>query len=230
MIPSLNDRNGNPTSTLHWYFVKSNAIATLAITSPTALFTAKCNISEYDPKTDALTAIEGNCVMTLDMGDYSRNCPNILDKVGVTVQRNAGGIWYSNNWVSTKTVMTNIFGGDLSVTGASVITDPIPLKVAYIAPEIAPVVPVEPTLVAYPNPFTDRLNIEFSSATDTQATLEIYSITGAKLATLFNGPVNGGELYTVDYLPNLVSSQMVFYHLTMNGKTQVGKVIYNERR
>ena len=228
MIPSFNDKNGNPDSKLHWYFVKSNAIATLAITSPTAIFTAKCNISEYDPNMDALTAIEGNCVITLDMGDYSNKCPNLLDKVGVTVQRNAGGIWYSNNWVNTKTVMTNIFGGDLSVTGASVITDMT--KAAFIIPEVTPEVSVEPTLCAYPNPFTERLNIEFSSATDTQAIMEIYSITGAKLETLFNGPVEGGVLYKVEYIPNLVSSQMVFYHLTMNGKTQVGKVIYNERR
>jgi len=96
--------------------------------------------------------------------------------------------------------------------------------------EIAPVVTVEPTLRAYPNPFTERLTIEFSSANDTQAKLEIYSVTGAKLATLWDAPVTGGVLNKVEYVPNLVSSQMVFYHLTMDGKTQVGKVIYNERR
>ena len=95
--------------------------------------------------------------------------------------------------------------------------------------EIAPVAAVEPTLKAYPNPFSARLNIEFSSATDTQAKLEIFSITGSKLETLFEAPVNGGELYKVEYLPNLKGSQMVFYHLTMNGETQVGKVVYQNR-
>ncbi|MDP2890980.1 MAG: Ig-like domain repeat protein, partial [Bacteroidota bacterium] len=102
-------------------------------------------------------------------------------------------------------------------------------KSASITTDVAEVI-VEPTLKAYPNPFTERLNIEFSSATDTQAKLEIYSITGAKLETLFNGPVYGGLLYNFEYLPRLVSSQMVLYHLTIDGKTQVGKVIYNERR
>jgi hypothetical protein len=81
-----------------------------------------------------------------------------------------------------------------------------------------------------PNPFTERLNIEFSSQNDTQAKLEIYSITGAKLQTLWDAPVNGGQLYKVEYLPRLVSSQMVLYKLTMDGKTQVGKMTYNERR
>jgi len=47
---------------------------------------------------------------------------------------------------------------------------------------------------------------------------------------LFNGPVMGSQVYNVEYLPRLVSSQMVFYHLTLNGKTQVGKVLFNERK
>jgi len=129
----------------------------------------------------------------------------------------------------------NISGDDnadpaSSLGGGSIVIHSDNKKAAFITPEIAPVVVVEPTIKAYPNPFTERLNIEFSSANDTQATLEMYSITGAKLTTLFDAPVNGGDLYKVEYVPNLVSSQMVFYHLTMNGKTQVGKVIYNERR
>ena len=103
------------------------------------------------------------------------------------------------------------------------------LKSASLANAIAPVIEkVEPTLRAYPNPFTERLNIEFSSATDTQAKLEIYSITGAKLETLFDGPVEAGVVYFAEYVPHLGSSQMVFYHLTMDDKTQVGKVIYNK--
>jgi hypothetical protein len=120
-----------------------------------------------------------------------------------------------------------------SVTGqTAALTQSILSKLPKVAEIVEIGVPtaIEPMLKAYPSPFTDRLNIEFSSATDTQAKLEIYSITGAKLTTLFDAPVNGGELYNVEYVPNLVSSQMVFYHLTMNGKTQVGKVIYNERR
>jgi hypothetical protein len=120
-----------------------------------------------------------------------------------------------------------------SVTGqTATLTQSILSKLPKVAEIVEIGVPtaVEPMLKAYPNPFTERLNIDFSSPTDTQAKLEIYSITGAKLETLFDGPVEKGVVYFVEYRPRLVSSQMVFYHLTMNGKTQVGKVIYNERR
>ena len=116
-IPSYNDRYGNPTEEIHWYFVKSNAIASLTITSPEATFTSKSNVAEYDPCTGTLSPIEGNCTMVIDMKDVSGNSPNYSDQVGVTVYRNAGGVWYSNNWVTSKTVKNNICGGDVSVTG-----------------------------------------------------------------------------------------------------------------
>ena len=103
-------------------------------------------------------------------------------------------------------------------------------KSAEIATVVSSTTTDESTIRVYPNPFTERLNIEFSSATDTWAQLEIYSITGSKLETLFNGPVSRGVMNTVEYIPRLVGSQILFYHLTLNGKNQIGKLIYNERR
>jgi hypothetical protein len=230
IVTSYNKPDGTIDNTLHCYSIKSNAIASLNITSPTATFSGKANIAEIDPLTGASTAIEGNCQMVLELKDGATTTPKTIDQVGITIQRNGGGIWYSNNWVSTKTVMASICGtdGDISVTGAPE-AQTLVVKSAEIA-TVVPVVTVEPTLRAYPNPFTERLNIEFSSASDTQATLEIYSVTGAKLATMFNGLVEGGVLYKVEYVPNLVSSQLVLYKLTMDGKTQVGKMMYNEQR
>jgi hypothetical protein len=103
-------------------------------------------------------------------------------------------------------------------------------KSAEISTVVSKVSNDEFTFKAYPNPFTDKLNIEFSYTNDTHAKLEIYNIAGSRLETLFNGPINGKEMYSVEYLPKLVSSQIILYHLTMNGKTQVGKLIYNERK
>jgi hypothetical protein len=85
-------------------------------------------------------------------------------------------------------------------------------------------------LKVYPNPFTEKLNFVFTSVADTHAKLEIYSITGAKLESIFDSNILGGQIYTVEYLPKLVSSQMVFYYLIMGDKTYIGKVLYNERK
>ena len=83
---------------------------------------------------------------------------------------------------------------------------------------------------AYPNPFNEKLNIEFGSTIDTHAKLEIFNIAGAKLEILFNSEIKANELYNVEYIPHLVSSQVVIYRLTMDGKTQQGKLIYQNRR
>jgi uncharacterized protein YjdB len=218
-VVSRNKPDGTVDRWPHFYSISSNAIASLNITSPTATFSGKANISEFNILTGATTAIEGNCQMVLDLTDGSP------DLAGITIQRNGGGVWYSNNWVNTNTVKSGICG-EISVTG----TPSAMIKVAEITTAISPVVLTETTLKVYPNPFTERLNIEFGSPNDTQAKLDIFNIAGSKLQTLFNGSINGGQLYQVEYSPKNVSSQMLFYHLTLNGKTQVGKVIYNERR
>ena len=200
----------------HKYSVKSNAISLLNTTvANTATFTSKANLVEVIE--GGTIGIESGINFQLEVTDGSP------DKIAITLYRKSGGIWFSSNWAAVTTVKQAIANGEITVGVAN--------KSATIASEIAPVdVTVEPTLRAYPNPFTDRLNIEFSSANDTQAKLEIYSITGSKLETLFDAPVNGGVMYKVEYLPNLVSSQMVLYHLTMDGKTQVGKIVYQEQR
>jgi hypothetical protein len=87
-----------------------------------------------------------------------------------------------------------------------------------------------PTLKAYPNPFTEKLNIEFSSVIDTHAKLEIFNITGTKLEILFNSEIKANELYNVEYIPHLASGQIVIYRLSMNEKITQGKLIYQESR
>jgi hypothetical protein len=118
--------------------------------------------------------------------------------------------------------------GNNGTGGGSIVIHEVKNKTKVAVIPVAAAETVAPTLKAYPNPFTERLTIEFASGEDTQALLEIYSITGAKLATLWNAPVKAGVLYRSEYKPSLNSSQMVFYRLTMNGQTQVGKMLYKQ--
>jgi hypothetical protein len=226
-VKSNYDRFGKLTSDVHTYKITSNAIASMSISGTNATFTSKANIAEIiNCETGETVSMEGNCTLVMELVDVCSNDNNQKDMVGVVVYRNSGGIWYSNNYTSQgKTVPTPINCGYIYVSNSGVTEC---TKSAVILPDQT--VTEVTTVKAYPNPFTDRLNIEFSSATDGMAKLEIYGVTGAKLATLWDAPVTGGVLNKVEYLPNLVSSQMVFYHLTMDGKTQVGKVVFQERR
>ncbi len=225
---------------VHTYQIKANAMQSLGVnatnlSSQTAEYVSKTNLTDI---TNPLAPVSkgGNLYLYVKMTDKGEPGSNdnisfalVSGTVDPTILSN---IIYSSNWVNSKTDLLTLSGGNLVVhSGFNVTSTAIAAtKSAEITTAVAPVIQtIEPTLKAYPNPFTDRLNIEFSSANDTQAKLEIYSVTGAKLATLFNGPVETGVVYFAEYMPHLVSSQMVFYHLTMNGKTQVCKVIYNKR-
>jgi len=47
---------------------------------------------------------------------------------------------------------------------------------------------------AFPNPFADQLTFEFSVPDDAQVKIELYNISGEKIATVFEGKVVGGEI------------------------------------
>jgi len=185
-IYSYYDKNGAYTpGELHTYVVRSNAIASLAITAPTAKFTSKANISEeivVDGVT-TLVSIEGNCTLLVDLGDYSSTgLSNVLDKVGITVQRNAGGLWYSNNWVVNKTIETFIFGGDVVVSG---LTTPQLSKTANpSSPDTTenemPTNSAGIIVTAYPNP--SDASFFLKNISDTDLMVSIYTASGQLVA------------------------------------------------
>ena len=68
-------------------------------------------------------------------------------------------------------------------------------------------------LIAYPNPFSENLNIEFTLAEDTRVKLEIFNLAGQKIATLFEGDVKASELQKFEYHPTSFSDGMIIYRL-----------------
>ncbi len=211
---------------VHTYQIKANAMTSLGVNttdpnSQTAVFVSKANGNDITNPKD-LVSLGGNLTLQINMTDKGE--PGINDQIAISLY-DGSTLLYSSNWTGSKTDELVLGGGNL-IVNSGLSTN----KSADITTDITSVISEKQTLKVYPNPFTERLNIEFSSATDTHAILEIYSITGAKLETLFNGPVEKAVVYFTEYRPRLLSSQMVLYHLTIDGKTQVGKVIYNKMR
>jgi hypothetical protein len=182
---------------------------------------------------------DGNTTAYMSSANYY--LPGLISGDVVSLNNPALGTYNNNKVGSGKKVtvtglsLTGTNSGNymLSSTTASanigIITA---LKSAEILPDVTAGVPsVEfPTLEVYPNPFTEKLNIEFSSPIDTHAKIEVFNLVGAKLEILFDHQIKGGQSYNVEYLPHLVSSQMVIYRLTMNGEIRQGKMMYQERR
>lgn len=84
----------------------------------------------------------------------------------------------------------------------------------------------EVLLKAYPNPFSNLLNLEFSLPESSRVTLELYSISGQRINVLFEGNAEAGKLYQFQYLPDeRASSGLVLYRLQTQSGIYFGKAV-----
>ncbi|MEN8118106.1 MAG: T9SS type A sorting domain-containing protein, partial [Bacteroidota bacterium] len=101
-------------------------------------------------------------------------------------------------------------------------------KSAQIAVSANPEILPASDLRVYPNPFDEKVTFEFVSGVNAYATLEIFNITGQKIARIMDQYVEKGVLNKVDYKPDSDVSGMYIYKLRLDGNTQVGRIIYKE--
>ena len=76
----------------------------------------------------------------------------------------------------------------------------------------------------YPNPFSTSTTFSFTLATAGKATLEIYNIAGARVATAFEGVIEANSNYNVVYEPEDLPNGIYFYSLNVGDKTYRGKI------
>ncbi len=72
---------------------------------------------------------------------------------------------------------------------------------------------ISETVRAYPNPFNDKLNIEFTLRKDSKVNLEIFNMAGQKLAEVFSGDLKANEKQKFEYLPAASCGCLVIYRL-----------------
>jgi hypothetical protein len=81
---------------------------------------------------------------------------------------------------------------------------------------------------AYPNPFKSTVTIEFSSDINAHSTVEIYTVAGEKVATLFNEDTQAGVTYRQDFDAKGLAEGIYIYRIingdnVMNGKLTLMK-------
>jgi hypothetical protein len=197
IVKSYNDQSGNTTLSPHYYKITSNAIASLIVNAASGTFTGKANIAEifnYGASDEYLSSIEGNCIMVLDLED--KVCGNNTeDLVGITVYRNSGGIWYSNNWGNTgKTVPTTIYCGDVYVSSSSITcaTTSLTAKTATNETSSSKTTIVEIqteqsaifNVMVYPNPSIDQFTVVVEGSSTENVTVAVFDVLGRLLKTI----------------------------------------------
>jgi hypothetical protein len=79
---------------------------------------------------------------------------------------------------------------------------------------------------AYPNPFTDRVYFELELNDDANVRIEIFNLSGIKIATAFSENVQA-DFYRIEYVPEHVSSGLLIYKLIIDGDVILtGKLIH----
>lgn len=78
----------------------------------------------------------------------------------------------------------------------------------------------------YPNPFMQRLNIEFVPVTAGRAVLGMFDSSGRLVEIIFDRTVENGMLYRAVFIPSGRAGSHYYYKLTIDGATESGKVIH----
>ena len=79
--------------------------------------------------------------------------------------------------------------------------------------------------VAYPNPSSEIINLEFSVRTSGNARLELFESSGKKIATIFNAHVNAGQKKTVKINLRDYKTAAFFCRITKDGFSKTLKLV-----
>jgi hypothetical protein len=79
--------------------------------------------------------------------------------------------------------------------------------------------------VVYPNPFTTKMNIQFTAAENGNAAVELYTILGVKIRTLFSRKVVQGQVYNVNAADATLSKGLYLYRITNGKQIHGGKIL-----
>jgi hypothetical protein len=125
-------------------------------------------------------------------------------------------IIYSSHWMNFQTRQLYLRGGNLVVHSGFSITidgsDPTDTPIAARAAEFG--------VKAYPNPFSDHVYFDLQLKTDSKVRLELFDISGSKIATIYDDIVVAFDRYRFEYTPENVSSGTLFYRLIIDGKLE----------
>lgn len=194
-------------------------------------FTSKATLTDVT-NPEAPVGIMGNLTLHVTMTD--RGEPGNMDMIGFALYDGSpSSLFMSSNWTGTKTAEQYIDGGNLVVhTSALLPSGSEPTegsgppagkgknKAAVIPGEIAN------SFEAYPNPFTDKIYFDFSRTEGSHARLELFDATGRMITLLLDRKIEPGETIRLEYVPQNVSTGMLFYRMRFDDEVLTGKLIY----
>jgi hypothetical protein len=81
-------------------------------------------------------------------------------------------------------------------------------------------------VLAYPNPYFDRVSFKITSSVSGQGSLEVYNLLGQKVNTVFQGHVIAGMTKTIEYAVPAAHRTPMIYIFRVGDKMQTGKLLH----
>jgi len=146
-----------------------------------------------------------------------------------TNQEDGGGIWIAHNAGSYKTIAANMEFGSLVDTEFPSTKENLMQQVLNFFGDIytgsgEDLFKSAEYVHAYPNPYTERVTFLVRSEKTSQVTLEIFDLTGQKVATVFDGALPAGASQ-VSWNGTGTVPAMCFYRLKTEQGVYSGKLI-----
>jgi hypothetical protein len=101
---------------------------------------------------------------------------------------------------------------------------------ATVAPRPAPMAAgaTGTELAAYPNPANAQATVSFRAPLDGQARMDVYNEMGQLVTTIYNGSVQGGQLYAVSLKTQGLTSGLYTCRLVTNGKAELVRLVISK--
>ncbi len=215
-----------------------NACALKGFATFTQTITSKqtfCGSGIAQPATEDTFGFPHSVVVFLNNNNDAFDYPNTVEGLFKLANDVLGGVSVPVNCTDVATavdVFNNAFDGCRIQTGSIPFNEGSSLIVNNSL-HTSDIIRGQPTIEtvnevqikAYPNPFSNKVNFRFVSPVKSKATLEIYNISGQRIALLFSGMVDGGIPRTVQYTRGgTVANTTLVYKLTIGDKVIHGKV------
>ncbi len=210
---------------LHVYQIKGNAMTSLSTNTSnaaakTAVFNGKANMQDI---TNPLAPLSMGGNLTLQVTMTDRGEPGNKDDIGITVWNNDGGMLYSSNWNSTKTIDQVLGGGNIKVSGGNFSSG---TSTTSIVGGIQKDVIHEQVVVntfqvqALPNPSNTYFTIITRSNLNDPISVRVLDILGRVVGAKQNIAANGTLRIGSDYRPGTY-----FVEITQGNNSQVIQLI-----
>ena len=92
--------------------------------------------------------------------------------------------------------------------------------------KIEEVMPTGLKVSTFPNPYNDYVTFQIESNISGKGVLEVFNVTGQKIATVFEGNINSGKGQNIRFAVPEQNRSSLIYRLRVGEKTTTGKILY----